>query len=398
MRGRVLFWLSLSLNVALIAIWLHYARRVIEKTDAPAPGPAALDPGKVYKTNVVVRRQNFTWNEIESPDYATYIAKLRAIGCPEATIRDIIVADVNQHFARRRATDVVTAEQQWWRSEPDPDVTQAASEKLKALENDRRTLLTTLLGPEWESSYYPYPAHPDSPPLDGPLLGALSPQTKQAIRDMEGRAAERRQTYLDALKKDDKQPDPAELARMRQQTRNDLAQVLNPDQLEEYLLRYSENGTALRNELNGMNPTPEGFRTLFHLTDPIDQQLQLLAGATDPESVKRRQEVEQQRDRVIQDALGPDEYKKYKLVQDPAYRDAQSVAQYSGAPPEKIIPLYEINRATEQEQQSIRSDSTLTGDQKAQKLEAVQTAQQNALRRLLGEEIFKRYLQQSSKP
>ena len=398
MRGRVLLWLSLGLNAALVAFWLHYPRGVTEKTDAPAPGPAAVDPGKVYKTNVVVRRQNFTWNEIESPDYATYIAKLRAIGCPEATIRDIIVADVNQHFARRRATEVVTAEQQWWRSEPDPDVTQAASEKLKALENERRTLLTTLLGPEWESSYYPYPAHPDSPPLDGPVLGALSPQTKQAIRDIEGRAAERRQAYLDALKKDDKQPDPAELARMRQQSRIDLAQVLNPDQLEEYLLRYSGNGTALRNELNGMNPTPEGFRTLFHLTDPIDQQLQLLVGATDPESVKRRQELEQQRDQAIRQAFGPDEYKRYRLVQDPAYRDAQAVAQNSGAPPEKVIPLYEINRATEQEQQSIRNDTTLTGDQKAQKLEAVQTAQRNALRRLLGEEIFKRYLQQSSKP
>src|SRR5438046_3601214 len=237
MRGRALLWISLGVNVAVAALWWYLPRGVEDTSGLLAGKPAAADPDRIYKTNVVVRRQNFTWDEIESADYPTYIANLRTIGCPETTIRDIIVADVNQLFSRRRATEVVTAEQQWWRSEPDPDVTQAASEKLKALENERRTLLTTLLGPEWESSYYPYPAHPDSPPLDGPLLGALSPQTKQAIRDIEGRAAERRQAYLDALKKDDKQPDPAELARMRQQSRNDLAQVLNPDQLEEYLLR-----------------------------------------------------------------------------------------------------------------------------------------------------------------
>src|SRR5438309_6846556 len=63
-------------------------------------------------------------------------------------------------------------------------ISQMASEKLKALEAERRTLLSTLLGPDWESSYYPYPAHPDTPPLDGPILGALPPQTKQAVRDI----------------------------------------------------------------------------------------------------------------------------------------------------------------------------------------------------------------------
>ena len=402
MRGRVLLWFSLALNAALAAmLWYFfwYSPRIVTDRN-PISAAASLSPdgAKVYKTNVVVRRQNFTWDQIESPDYATYIAKLRAIGCPEATIRDIIVADVNQLFARLRATEVVTAEQQWWRSEPATEVTQAASEKLKALENERRTLLTALLGPEWESSYYPYPAHPNSPPLDGPILGALSAQVKQAVRDLETRATERRQAYVEAMQKEGKQPDPVELARMRQQTRNELAQALNPEQLEEYLLRYSNTASALREELHGLNSTPEGFRALFHLTDPIDQQLQLLAGNTDSVAVKRRQELEQQRDQAIQQTLGADDYKKYKLLQDPLYRATQTVAQQSGAPQEKILPLYEIYRVTEQEQQSIRNDDSLTTDQRTQKLEAVQTAQQNALRRLLGNEIFERYLQQNTKP
>ena len=399
MRGRVLLWISLGLNVAAAAVLLYFPRVVTDRNETPPPGPAALaDSGRLYKTNVVVRRQNFTWDEIESPDYATYISKLREIGCPEATIRDIIVADVNQSFARRRATEVVTAEQQWWRSEPDPNVTQAASEKLKALENERRTLLTTLLGPAWESSYYPYPSYPNSPTLDGAILGALPAQVKQAVRDVESRAAERRQAYVDGMQKEGKQPDPAEVSRMRQQTRSELAQLLSPEQLEEYLLRYSGNATGLREELHGLSSTPDGFRTLFRLTDPVDQQLQLLAGNNDPDSVKRRQELEQQRDEVLQQTLGQDDYKKYKLLQDPVYRDSQAWAQQSGAPAEKIFPLYQINRVTEQEAQNIRNDSSLTGDQKAQKLEAVQTAQQNALRKLLGEEIFDRYLRQGAKP
>src|SRR5947207_14509939 len=301
MRGRVLLWISLSLNVALAAVllWYPYGRVVTEKNDTPAARPVPDDPGKVYKTNVVVRRQNFTWAEIESADYPTFIANLRAIGCPESTIRDIIVADVNQQFARRRATEVVTAEQQWWRSEPDPDVTEATSEKLSALEEERRTLLTTLLGPEWESSYYPYPEHPNTLPLDGPALGSLPPETKQAVRDIEGRAAERRQAYLDGVQKGGKQPDPAELARVRQQTRAELGVVLNPEQLEEYLLRYSGSATALRGELHGINLTPDQFRALFRQTDALDQQLQLLAGATDAAGVAQLREWEKQRNDAL---------------------------------------------------------------------------------------------------
>src|SRR6185295_20325409 len=156
-------WVSLGLNIALAVMLVRFSPEVTTRSAAVAILPPPIDAPRTYKTNVVVRRQNFTWDEIESADFPTYIDNLRAIGCPEATIRDIIVADVNQLFTRRRATEVITAEQKWWRSEPDPEVTQMASEKLQALETERRTLLSTLLGPDWESSYYPYPAHPDTP-------------------------------------------------------------------------------------------------------------------------------------------------------------------------------------------------------------------------------------------
>jgi len=385
MRGRVLLWVSLGLNIALAVMLVRFSPGVTDRNAVLAVTPPPIDSPRTYKTNVVVRRQNFTWDEIESADFPTYIAKLRAIGCPEATIRDIIVADVNQLFARRRATEVITAEQKWWYSEPDPEVTQMASEKLKALEAERRTLLSTLLGPDWESSYYPYPAHPDGSALDGPILGALPPQTKQAVRDIESRAAERRQNYLDSLQKEGKQPDPAELAKMRQQTRAELAQALNPEQLEEYLLRHSSQAGSLRSELHGLANTPDQFRALFRLTDPIDQQLQLLSNTNDAAIAARRQELEKQRDQGMQQMLGTDDYKQYKLRQDALYREVQAVAQQAGTPADKIVPLYEISRATEQERQRIRNDATLSDEQKEQALETVQAAQQKSWRKLLGD-------------
>src|SRR6516165_11399960 len=104
MRWRVLLLVSACVNGVLLAAWLS-ARK--PPASAPSRPEAASEPRS--HTNVVVRRQFFMWSELESPDYVTYIANLRDIGCPEQTIRDIIIADVNGLFAKRRATELPTA-------------------------------------------------------------------------------------------------------------------------------------------------------------------------------------------------------------------------------------------------------------------------------------------------
>src|SRR2546421_11678815 len=113
MRGRALLWISLGVNVALAALWWYFPRGVEDTSGLLAVKPAAADPDRIYKTNVVVRRQKFTWDEIESGDYPTYIANLCTIGCPESTIRKSMVADVYQLFYAGRATEVVNSGQQW---------------------------------------------------------------------------------------------------------------------------------------------------------------------------------------------------------------------------------------------------------------------------------------------
>src|SRR3569623_2104048 len=92
MRWRLLLILSLVANVVLAVGMLHYARRA---SSALAEAATAEPVDSIVKTNVVLRRQFISWSHVESPDYATYIANLRSIGCPEQTIRDIIIADVN---------------------------------------------------------------------------------------------------------------------------------------------------------------------------------------------------------------------------------------------------------------------------------------------------------------
>ena len=67
------------------------------KTDAPVPTAVVSTPMLVQRAEP----QSFHWNQLASADYCTYIKNLRAIGCPEATVHAIIVADVHARYRKR---------------------------------------------------------------------------------------------------------------------------------------------------------------------------------------------------------------------------------------------------------------------------------------------------------
>jgi len=93
MRWRVLAFVSLGVNLVLAAIWLDYSNLSRNARGELALNGSGQTTNMVGRTNVFLRRQFFSWQEIESPDYQVYIANLRDIGCPEQTIRDIIIGN-----------------------------------------------------------------------------------------------------------------------------------------------------------------------------------------------------------------------------------------------------------------------------------------------------------------
>jgi hypothetical protein len=392
MRWRALAFVSIAVNAVLAAVWLIFPRHPLAGT---LSGSAALGDGSegVTRTNIVLRRQFLFWQEVESPDYPTYITNLRSIGCPEQTIRDIIIADVNALYARKRATatDLVTPEQQWWRSESDTNVLQAASEKIRALDDERKNLLARLLGSNWESGdmmNLPRPSHPGVA-LDGPLLGSLPADAKQAIQEINARSDARLLAYLDNQRQQGKGSDPVELAKLRQQTRDELARVLPPAPLEEYLLRYSQYANNLRadfGELRFFDPTPDEFRAVFRATDGIDQQLQLLANSTDASSIQARQNLQAQRENALKLALGPARYSEYQLMHDPLYRDAVAAADEAGTP-EAARAIYQVKLAAAATQESINADSNLTAEQKNIENKQVELDQLKANTLAIGQQL-----------
>lgn len=391
-RGlTILLAVSVAMNVVFAVVWLYVQRPLPAiRVLAPVFRPTLTNILRPVRTNLVISPKVLSWRDIESTNYLDYIANLRAIGCPEATVRDIIVADVDAQFSQRRAGEVVTPDQQWWRSEPDARTQAEAMEKLAWLDLQRRRLLTDLLGPGWDTATRHFEATLAGSSSAGPVLGELTEESRAALRAIESRAEARLREYLGTARREGREPDPVELDRFGKLTRDELAAVLSPAQLEEYLLRYSPTAERLRDQLRGLEATPEEFRALFAATDRLDAELASLAGRTDAASGKRRQELERQREEAMKDALGTGRYTMQKLGQEPGFQQARQAAERIGAPPEAVLPLYQINQAVETEKRRVLANSALSAEEQTQELAAIQQLRLETLRKILGDEAFRK--------
>src|SRR5688572_26983589 len=120
---------------------------------------------------------------MESSDYHRYIANLRAIGCPEQTIRDIIIADVNKLFEERAQQIGPVQDFDYWKAgtAKGGEVHAQRVQQHMALAQEKRAVLKELLGIDFkENSAILELLHPLKA-----KYGFLSPERQQQMLELE---------------------------------------------------------------------------------------------------------------------------------------------------------------------------------------------------------------------
>ena len=392
MRPRwFVIWLTVSvvLNAVLLVAWLAALR------PAPSPARAVTRPAVItnllrpIRTNALLQPRLLSWKDIESDDYPTYAQNLRGIGCPPETVRDIIVADVNTLFERRRTSEVPHAAHQWWRLEPDPELAGQIAAKSAALERERRALLTTLLGEGWDIGDAVGGGETRGGDLGGPVLGDLSDDARRQVRAIERSSRERAEALVEG-REDGKPLTAAESGQIERDLRTRLAAVLSPEQLEEYLLRHSLTARNLRTRLKGIEVTPEEFRGLFHALDAIESERATLAETTDPVARKRLAELDQKEQAALERGIGAARYVRLRLDQDAVFRETWTVAERAGVAAEHVIPLYQVNQAAIEERRRVLANDALAPEEQTRLLAELYEQRLLALRALVGEQAFQK--------
>ena len=393
----------MAVNLGLLAaiVVLRPAVPSSHPQDHVASVPATMVQEIVTRTREIRDADELialSWQKIESPDYKTYITNLRGVGCPEETIRDIVIADINKLYSQKWRQMNPIREYKYWRhgrSSAD-DAVREASTRRKTLEGlllEKRQLVRDLLGVDLaeDGERYADPSFRGSS-ADMEAYNFLPAEKRQVLRAVRDKFGPLFQQIADQM-----EPDgylSPELRKQQtalfKQAEQEMQQALTPEELEQFQLRFSGTAQGLRNNLAGFEPSEAEFRRLFALRKAMEEPFE----NTDP----RDQEVRRQRtealaklDQDIQATLPAERYAEYKLSQDRAYREALSFARAWDLPKETAAAVYSIRQTVEKRLQEIPTDNA---DQRQAALGAIRVEVEKSLREALGDRAYNSYRRQ----
>jgi hypothetical protein len=267
---------------------------------------------RIERTNTPVAAQSRSpdattpWQALDLEDHARLIAELRLSGCPEETIRDLVMMRITRNYYAQ----LTALEEQrhlrmdWWRSDGEDAERLQSLQDLQSLRHLRRAMKNKV----FETLGISYTEMMNK--FDGfqrPIDSWLAPERQIAFETMQDRFSDEKENTLGGrvvlmtLNDDQK----ARLAELEKQQHDELAALLTPAELEAYDLRNSKAAQYVREQL-----TPAQNEKEFRAMVKVAQDM----GATPPEGsgwgvdqTAKQQEAEAQKQAIlakIQESLG----------------------------------------------------------------------------------------------
>jgi len=398
------FLILVLANAAILAGAVYYLERIYSKAPAPVPPPSAREtlavetpaaaPAPVAPTNstpvVILQTNQFHWREIESADYRTYIANLRGIGCPEATIKDIILTDVMKLFAERRGRFYQNGREfKFWETQDKRALTarqlEEREKQLSKIDKELPTVLRELLGVNYDRELNKY--FVDSRE-DDRRLGFVSEDKRSQLVALRDEIEGLKEHVFDQAQNG--QPVDLEgLKKIQEHRKEILAQILTPAEREEYELRTSDTAERLRAELVGFNPTEQEFREIYKLWQAHDDKYAFISA--DDENARRAKAQDQERiEQEIKAKIAPDRLAEYERTRSRDYQVLYTFAERYELPPGTVQSVFEIKQVAENARQTLLAERMDDAERQAG-LKTIQEETQRAVRQNLGEKLFWTY-------
>ncbi len=304
--------ISVLLNLVLAGVALWRGQR-----ESPMPRPPRAEIGepaarggvRITRTVPAQPMLDTPWSRIESRDPARLIANLRALGCPEQTIHDLVVFRVCRRYRDQLLAAEAAAARDWnfshnespeafWeRQDARSQLRNRMFAEIEDLFGQNATWLQTLMGPTFRDDR-------EYLPLDKRRqVRELDTRYQQLSRELE---SEQMTGGLDA-------EGAARLAELKRQKQAELAQILSPSESEEYLYRASAAAQYVLQRLPQAKSEAE-FRAIVKVAaetgmDPnSDSGLNARYGIepAEPALAKAAADKEAEFQRRLQEALGAD--------------------------------------------------------------------------------------------
>jgi hypothetical protein len=411
MNSRLFIVISLALNVALGALVVRWATtpaapaavpripRLAPVTTAPIAPAAETNAPLAPPPSVDAA---FHWSELAADDLKVYRDNLRAVGCPEATVRDIILAEINERFRQKRKTLLADAQQRFWSvaARGEKALETEWEEPLKKLDEERTQLIAAVLGEDHEDEQ-----------------NARTSQTKRLEREYawlpEDKRAQlvalgvRYQQQVDDYWKvirehgPDYRPTEAESQRIGQMQKAFEAarkELLGPEASAEFQLRAS-NTANWAAQLDGFDVTEAEWRAVGRLRLQYDEALKSVPEhemtLEDPErqraAARTRNELHDALESTIHSTLGDARYEEYQLARNHDLQQTRRITERYGLPESVARETYQVQRAAAAEADQVRKSPDLSAEARLAQLAAIRKETERTLAETLGGKVFSTY-------
>jgi len=402
--SRKLNIVLLIVNVVLLSgtgyYWWNHRTEPQQLTEVVEPVPPVTnEPIVITNVQREVITNAFQWAQLESEDYRAYIARLRSIGCPEQTIRDIIIADLDKVLAPRvQMASGHRKNLKYWQSEEeelanDWDPREVA-DKMQKIDREKREVIQELVGVDLVRERLKQKGIED---LYERRLSFLPDEKQTQVRrvlekyDEQERAIRSKTAELgEALTAQDK----VTLQTLATQKQNEVAGMLDPDERKQYDLWMSPTANAVRHGLYGMNATESDFQAIYAVRKQFDAQWgQQDADSMDPQTRQQFDLAKSQLDSKLREQLGDQKFRDYKRGEDEDYHQLCATMTRLQMPHEKANEIYDMKRDLVDARQTVINNPNLTAEQRDYTMRRLGEETETVLRQALGDRYYKVYVQ-----
>jgi hypothetical protein len=405
---RLLISSSVLLNAALLA-WLLalVSRNVPSPLIQAQPDSAAQTMTEPQDTaepqpGAIALRPDFHWSDLMSDDLEVYRDRLRDIGCPELTVRDILIAEIKHRVGERRRAFSRGIQSRFWDVAAQGGKDALDKEWGESLAEFRREIAETIkavLGPLKEDPDVNNERTAEARRIDWEGAHSWLPDEKRAqLISLEERYWNLLQEAR-AISTDSQNPERiAREAVLKEELNRERQALLTAGENEEYALRSFGNANwAAR--VAGFEPTEDEWRQVTRLRlassethsailRPPDGSRSNLSEA-DVRVLNARTDAELES--AIATALGPERYAEYRRGLDSTYQQTLSVMKAYDLPTGTADHVYSIQQSATASAAQVRQDTGLTDESRAAALSAIQAETERTLNQLLGPAVMKTY-------
>jgi hypothetical protein len=384
---------SLGLNVALAMITWRNSKEQFRALQKPVTSPAVTQIRYEHtpisppiELGAITNR--FQWRMIESRNYEEYVRNLRAVGCPEKTVRDIIVAEVRKTYSARSAS--VPLATSFWSCGPERQAAERRRvQNQRDLDQESQTLLRHLLGSD-------LPAESQEEAEDlveqailrflaGPLPDAVFEKVHLVLKQM----SDIEQRSNDILLPSEKQ----QLWNLRQQSLASLQRFLSSAQYDELTRRFAAS-QLVDHEFRDFQVSGSELREIAGLYAGIyGLPLEAVAFSGNDEEGHT---VEQKAlfENSLLGFLGETRFAEYKRETDSEFQNIKAFIEQQSLSPEVAIKIYESKTLFDEHSRHLKQAGILSASEIENELQQAQRSMRSAVQQLLGGKSFELYVRQ----